>query len=173
MNVATVLNTAASILIEQASHLLDEENADAAATQLDQAAQRLTLTGHPYLPLFLAVQRVRLEIARRNLADAATLAEAGIESGVQILATADAGAQVAVRSGMARLQALAGAIAEQRGQPQAADNAFMEALALLGPDPGPLGAEIEISYAELLSARGDHIGANRHYQAATQYSRRR
>ena len=64
-------------------------------------------------------------------------------------------------------------IAEARDSSQAADAAFTRALSLLDPDLSSGAAEIAAVYAELLTARGDHAAAARHYQAALRYQGRR
>jgi transcriptional regulator with XRE-family HTH domain len=174
--IAETFNSGATLQITRAGHLIDQRQYAEAEALLVQAGRRLAVIGHAYLPLQLAAQQTRLEIARGNLDRAAALAQAGIAAGEQTLsdqATADPALQTAVRAVVIRLLQLAGTLAEQRGRSQEADRFFEQAIGLLDAGVGPLGAEVEANYAELLLARGDHVGATRHYQAATRYARHR
>src|SRR6185503_5145350 len=76
-----------------------------------------------------------------------------------------------VRAGALRAYAqslrIAGLIEERRGNRQGADTLFERALAAIDKaGGGAIAGEIELSYADVLAARGAHEQASLHYRAA-------
>jgi tetratricopeptide (TPR) repeat protein len=176
VTLAETLQTPARMQIAQAACLIDGQQYAEADTLLTQAARYIAVAGDSVLPLHLALQHARLAHAQQDLDRAQARVEAGVALGEQTLAehaAADPATQAELRMALARLLQLAGTIAEARGAPQAADAAFTQALSLLDSDLSRPAAAIAAAYADLLTARGDHIAAARHYQAALRHQGRR
>jgi tetratricopeptide (TPR) repeat protein len=172
---ADTFQTAARLQIAQVARLIDRQNYTEAEALLAQAARHIVVAGGPVLPLHLALQHVRLALARGDRDHAQAQIEAGIALGEQSLAahtTADPATRAELRMALARLLQFAGVMAEARGAPEAADAAFTQAISLLEPDLSGLAAEIAAAYADLLTARGDHVAAARAYQTALRHQGR-
>jgi transcriptional regulator with XRE-family HTH domain len=172
VTLAETLQTAARMQIDQADRLIDDQQYAEAEALLTQAARHIAVAGDWVLPLHLAREQTRLARARGDLDQAQARAEAGIALGEQTLAehgTADPATRAELRTALACLLQRAGTIAEKRGASQAANAAFARAISVLDPDLSRAAAKIAAAYAELLTARGDHIAAARHYQAAIRY----
>jgi tetratricopeptide (TPR) repeat protein len=168
------LQTAARMQIAQAARLIDWQQFSEADTLLTQVAPHIAVAGDPVLSLHLTLQHARLAHAQQDLEQAQARVGAEIALGEQTLvehATIDPATQAELHAALARLLQIAGLIAEEQGDLQTADAAFTRAISVLERDRSCLAADIAAAYADLLTARGDHVAAVRHYQVALRYQR--
>ena len=107
--------------------------------------------------------RVRIARSARRSSRLRRLSTGGQDTA----ATPDPRAKAYAQRAYARALAVSAQVAEQRGAPQEADALFTEALSVIGQTGYvETAGELELRYAELLTARGAYAEASQHYQAA-------
>jgi len=162
----------AAILIQRGEYPAAERLLDAAKTLLHGTAP----------PLFLSTlyeHYADLELQREHLPQAAEYAQQSVQLSAALWeqqagqAPGEAAAQANTVRTYARALRIAGLVEERQGHPAAADTLFQRAVALVTPTGYKETAyDIEFTYAELLTARGEYQPAAAHYRAAAQYRQR-
>ena len=164
------LEAAAEMHIPLAAIRIGQQQYADAERLLGRAGMLLQTTGNDRLRSRVAEQGATLELARGNGERAAALAAESLRLGERAVKAlpkgGDALARTTTLAAVARALRVAGLVAEGRQQPAEADTLFRRALALVEPEHGELGGEIEVAYAEVLAARGAHQQASAHFRAA-------
>jgi len=147
-----------------------------------QFARALTLLAETDDPVMLSMvyeHQALLDLARGRLVDAQAHAThsreliAAVVKGQDNAPSGDPQAKANATRAYARALAVSGQVAEQRGNTKEVDKLFKQALAALADTQyAETVSEIEVRYADLLSARGQHAEASQHYRAAVRYQGR-
>ena len=163
-------SNAAGLEIDLAVLLIARRKFPEAARLLERAQALLGADGPTGLRGQSAAAWAALELGRGQRERAAEWAGLSVQLAAAALAALpsapDPLARTIVLAAYVEALGTAGQVAEAQGQPAEADRLFEQALSLLGPDAGARRAAIELTYADLLAARGDHAGATTYYQAA-------
>jgi tetratricopeptide (TPR) repeat protein len=170
---ATVRNlvTAAQLSANLAALRIGQQEYGEAEPLLARAEALLQSTGNNLLRSTVYEHYATLALGRGALERATEYATQSLKLGEQahqgLTAESDAQARTAAIRAYVRALRIAGLVEEQRGRPAKADTSFRRALALINDSvPAEIGSEIELTYAELLAARGAHEQASSHYRAA-------
>jgi tetratricopeptide (TPR) repeat protein len=171
------LSTAAQMSVNLAALHVERKEYDEAEQLLANAQTLLQPTGNDLILGTVYDHYAALELSRGQLDRAADYAQQGLRLSEQAW-----NAQSPERDALARTTTLrayahalrtAGMVEEQRGKTEAADSLFTRALDLLDQaGVGDAGADIELTYAELLASRGAHEQASTHYRAAFRHRQR-
>jgi len=171
------LITAAQMTISQAAARIERKEYDQAERLLGDAQTLLQPTGNNLVLSMVYDHYATLELSRGQLERAAEYAQQSLRLSEQAY-----GEQTPESDGVARTTTLrtlahalrtAGLVEEQRGHAGDADSLFRRALDMLdAAGASEVGSDIELSYAELLAARGAHEQASAHYRAAFHHRQR-
>ena len=174
------LSSAAQMNINMADIALGRNDSAEAERLLDGARSLLTLTGNQLMASVVYERYADLELRRSRLDQAADYARQSVQlsEGVYTQQTGKGKHKTPAKATtvrtLARALRIAGLIEEQRGNTEVADKQFQRAIDLVGQSGhGETASEIELSYADVLGARGAHEQAAAHYRAAFQRRQQR
>jgi tetratricopeptide (TPR) repeat protein len=163
----------AAISTNLAEIMIDQQQYDEAERLLNRAQDLLARTPDENYESILHTQYATLYLEQGQVEQAAAAAQQALEESKALYRGPGNGKDATARANTVRTytHALSAAarVAERQGNTAEADRLFREALDLVGQtEYGETRYEITFTYADVLSARGDHKQAAVYYRAAAQ-----
>jgi tetratricopeptide (TPR) repeat protein len=163
------LSAAAEMRINLGNILIQQQDYDEAEQVLRQAAAALAGRNQPLLESQVYTQLADLALRRGQVAPAAEYAQQSLWLGQAAFQARSTTSPTRANTARVLMSALrvAGQVAEHEGRTAEADKLFQQAIDLVDQiGYGEPAYDIEFTYADVLTARGQHEQAAAHYRAA-------